>query len=252
MSTALSPIPRGPFVPTPVSLTRASRRLSRTGVFVAETLFRFGREPEESVRGRAERLRWVAENLAALHGLDVRVRGPRPSGPCALVANHLGYLDPVAILAHAPAIPIAKAEVAEWPLLGEIGAATGCLFVRRGCARSGARVLRGALRALDAGVSVLAFPEGTTTAGDRVLPFRRGLFGVARLAGAPVVPLTIRYLGGTRPWVGDAPFVPHYLRTAAAPRGRIELTFHEPIDAVGAAAALAERTRRVVASALPA
>lgn len=246
MTTSLSL----PAIRTGASIGRASRRLSRAGVFVAETLFRLGHEPTDSVQERAERLRWVAENLAALHGLDVRVRGPLPSGACVLAANHLGYLDPVAILAHVPAIPIAKAEVARWPLLGEIGTATGCLFVRRGCAQSGARVLRGALRSLDAGVPVLAFPEGTTTAGDRVLPFRRGLFGVARVAGVPIVPLTVRYRDGTRPWIGDDPFVPHYLRTAAAPRGEVELIFHEPIAARGSAVELAERTRAAVASGL--
>jgi len=234
-----------------VSVTRASRRLSRAGMFVAETLFRFGRVPTDSVKERAERLRWVAENLAALHGLDIRVRGRAPAGPCAIVANHLGYLDPVAVLAQVPCIPIAKAEVADWPLLGEIGAATGCLFVRRECAMSGARVLRGALRCLDAGVSVLCFPEGTTTAGHGVLPFSRGLFGVAQIGGVPVVPASVRYCEGTRPWIGNDPFVPHYLRTAASPRGRVELTFHEPIEPHGAPDVLAERARRVIGSALP-
>ncbi|MBO6937155.1 MAG: 1-acyl-sn-glycerol-3-phosphate acyltransferase [Deltaproteobacteria bacterium] len=217
---------------------------------MAETLFRFGREPTDSVRERADRLRWVAENLAALHGLDIRVKGPEPDGPCALVANHLGYLDPVAILAHVPCIPIAKAEVADWPLLGEIGEATGCLFVRRECAMSGAAVLRGALRCLDAGVPVLAFPEGTTTAGDRVLPFFRGLFGVARIADVPVVPMTVRYFDGTRPWIGNDPFVPHYLRTAASARGRVEVTFHAPIAAKGSPEVIAERAREAIASAL--
>jgi len=246
MNTALVPVA----LPRPVSLSRASRRLSRAGFFVAETLFRLGREPAGPVAERAERLRWVAENLAALHGLDVRVQGERPTGPCALVANHLGYVDPVAILTHVPSIPIAKAEVADWPLLGEIGSATGCLFVRRECPLSGARVLRGALRSLDAGVPVLAFPEGTTTAGDRVLPFRRGLFGIVRIAQVPVVPITVRYFDGTRPWIGNDPFVPHYLRTAAAARGGIELTFHDPIAPEGSAEELAERARRVIAAEL--
>jgi len=246
MTTALVPRP----MPESRSFTRASRRISRSGVFVAETLFRIGREPADSPRERAERLRWIAENLSALHGLDIRVRGPEPSGPCALVANHLGYLDPVAILAQLPAIPIAKAEVADWPLLGAMGVATGCLFVRRECPMSGAQVLRGALRALDAGVPVLAFPEGTTTAGGRVLPFRRGLFGVARIARVPVVPLTVRYHGGARPWIGDAPFLPHYLRTTAAHRARVELIFHEAISPEGSAEVLATRARRAISGAL--
>ena len=247
MRAALSSPPPTPTLP---GMGRAYRRISRAGLFVGETLLRLGRAPVHDPRERAERLSWVSENLGALHGLEVSVRGALPEQPAAIVANHLGYLDPVALLAQVPALPIAKAEVADWPLLGDIGRQLGCLFVQRECALSGARVLRGALRAFAAGVSVLAFPEGTTTAGERVLPFRRGLFGAARIAGVPIVPVAIRYLEGMRPWVGADAFVPHYLRTTAVARGRLELRFLDPLAADAPAAVLARRAEHLIGASL--
>ena len=105
-----------------------------------------------------------------------------------------------------------------WPILGAGAAALGVLFVQRGDAWSGARALRSALRALESGVSVLGFPEGTTSRGDDVLPFRRGLFGMAQLADVPVVPIAIHYSTAELRWFGDTWFLPHYLRTAMRPR----------------------------------
>ena len=79
------------------------------------------------------------------------------------------------------------------------------------------------MRALEAGVSVLGFPEGTTSRGDDVLPFRRGLFGIARLLGIPVVPIAIHYSTPELRWFGDAWFLPHYLRTAMRPSSLVQV-----------------------------
>jgi 1-acyl-sn-glycerol-3-phosphate acyltransferase len=67
--------------------------------------------------------------------------------------------------------------------------------------------------------------------GDRVLPFRRGLFGVALRAGIDVVPVALRYDPPGLTWVGDATFVPHFLRLAARRRARVTVTFGAPLSA---------------------
>jgi 1-acyl-sn-glycerol-3-phosphate acyltransferase len=232
----------------------AVRRVTRAGVFLAET---FGRLAATEVRAadapsRARRLAWVAEQMCALHGVDVIVRGRVPTEPCVLVANHLSYLDPVAILTHAPALAVAKREVAEWPLLGEPMRQMGVLFVDRSSPLSGARVLREAMRRLHEGASVLAFPEGTTTSGDRVLPFKRGVFGLARIANVPVVPVTIAYDTPEAAWVGDAPFLPHYVRTTTRTATRAFVRFGPTLDPTRAPSpdALAELARRHVLAGL--
>jgi 1-acyl-sn-glycerol-3-phosphate acyltransferase len=88
------------------------------------------------------------------------------------------------------------------------------------------RALRSGLRALQKGVSVLGFPEGTTSR-DQVLPFQRGLFGLARIARVPMVPIALRYDDPAAAWVGDEWFLPHYVRTAMRPETRATLRIGE-------------------------
>jgi 1-acyl-sn-glycerol-3-phosphate acyltransferase len=230
---------------------RASRRLRDAGVFVLDQVARskaIASEPApQEPRDAASRLKWVCENLCALHGLDVRVDGRMPRSPSVLVANHLSYLDPVVILAEIEAAAVAKREVADWPILGETLDHLGILFVERGCSTSGARVLLRAKRLLDAGVSVLVFPEGTTTYGDDVLPFRRGAFGLARRLGVPVVPIGLRYDSTEPCWVGEASFLPHYVKTTSRRATRAHLTFGDPMRARGRTSeTFAEDVRSVV------
>jgi 1-acyl-sn-glycerol-3-phosphate acyltransferase len=100
-------------------------------------------------------------------------------------------------------------------------------------------------------VSVLIFPEGTTTHGDRVLPFKRGSFGVAALAGVPVVPVALRYESAAAAWVGDDTFLPHYMRTVAKPYTRVSVDFLPALSHAGQdAGELAEQARRAIEDAL--
>lgn len=161
---------------------------------------------------RARLLRETCTRASGALGVDVDVDGAVPRAPCVIVANHLSWLDPVVLGALTPSVPIAKAEVARWPVVGPLCGQLGVLFVERGSASSGARVLRSARRALAEGVSVLGFPEGTTARPAQGLqPFHRGLFGLARLCGVPVVPVTLAYDDDDVCWIGDDGFVGHYL-----------------------------------------
>jgi 1-acyl-sn-glycerol-3-phosphate acyltransferase len=129
--------------------------------------------------------------------------------------------------------------------------ATGVLLLERGEVGSGLRVMRAAREAFLAGLPILNFPEGTTTPGDRVLPLRRGLFDVARRAGAGVVPLALRYDSPDLAWVGDATFVPHFLGLAARPRSTVHLRFGARLEPASFAnAALLARATRDGISAL--
>jgi 1-acyl-sn-glycerol-3-phosphate acyltransferase len=180
---------------------------------------------DASVTERAAAIAQVFASLARRHGLTMEVAGDVPQGPCVLVSNHVSYLDPIALLPLVPALPISKGEVGRWPLLGAGARATGVLFVDRDSTWSGARVLLRTLAVLDAGGSVLNFPEGTTTDGTSVLPFRRGIFGAARRARVPIVPVALAYPDPESAWTGDQTFAPHYLRTAAKERIHVRVAF---------------------------
>lgn len=234
---APSPAPTG-FWPrlwaAPAAVSRSGRRLTRAGLFAFEALRHIRRSAPadhevDEARARAQTLSWFSENMCVLHGIQVHVAGRPLQRPAIYVANHLGYFDPPAILSVVPALPIAKAELGSWPIVGEGLRVLGALLVERGNAHSGARVLRRCLRLLEAGASVLAFPEGTTTEGDVVLPLRRGIFGAARLAGVPVVPIAVRYDAREACWVGDQSFVPHYVRTSARTSTRVQLVIGDPL-----------------------
>ncbi|MFO0582962.1 MAG: lysophospholipid acyltransferase family protein [Anaeromyxobacter sp.] len=171
-----------------------------------------------------------AEALATL-GIEVEADGPRPPPGALLCANHLSYLDPIVVASVARCVPISKAELADWPVFGPVARATGVLFITRGNTASGLEVMRHAQALLEGGLSVLNFPEGTTTRGDGVLPFRPGLFGTARRAGAPVVPISIAYDPPGLAWTGAATFLPHFLALAARPRSAVRVRFGAPVPA---------------------
>jgi 1-acyl-sn-glycerol-3-phosphate acyltransferase len=201
---------------------------------------------------RAERLVTTCERLGERLRMNVEVRGRVPEGACVIIANHLSYLDPLAVGWTLPVGAVAKSEIMDWPGVGEAVADLGVVFVERGSAHSGAAALRKMMRLLEAGVPVLVFPEGTTTNGEDVLPFSRGAFGAARLMRVPVVPATIRYDSADVAWVGEASLVPHAVKLHRHQQLRAELIFGPTLQplAFPNASALAEATRQCIRSLL--
>jgi 1-acyl-sn-glycerol-3-phosphate acyltransferase len=237
--------------------TLAAARVARMGGHVLESIGRYrldaaGIDRARRLLLRGERLQRVAAEVCRLHGFEARVEGVLPNRPAILIANHVSYVDAPVLASLMPCTVIAKAEVARWPLIGAGARALGTLFVDRGDPWSGARALRHALHGLRAGVSVIGFPEGTTSNGNDVLPFRRGLFGLAQIANVPVIPVALHYVSPELRWYGDDWFLPHYLRTAMRRRSLVQVrvgrtiaprSLHSPED-------LAHRTRSAIRSML--
>jgi 1-acyl-sn-glycerol-3-phosphate acyltransferase len=155
-----------------------------------------------------------------MHRWQPVLEGRLPSGPAVLVANHLSYIDPLVVCALTPCLPIAKQEVSSWPFIGAATRALGVQFMRRGDAVAGASTLRRAKATLAEGVQILNFPEGTTTAGAPK-PFAPGIFGLARRAGVPVIPLALAFENPDLAWVGDDLLLPHYLEALLAGPSRV-------------------------------
>src|SRR5215470_3270948 len=134
----------------------AVRRIVATGVTTLEAIGRGRLEKHPEVRARI--LSRAAARLLDAHGIEIAVSGAPEAGPAILVANHLGYLDPLVITSLWPCAPIAKSEFGKWPLLGSSARGLGVLFVRRGDVLNSAKVLRSAGRLLDRGLTILNFP----------------------------------------------------------------------------------------------
>jgi len=110
-----------------------------------------------------------------------------------VVSNHLSYLDVLAFSALGPCIFVSKAEVKSWPLFGVLATAAGTIFVDRKRARS-APESNGEIEAvLREKIAVVLFPEGTSSGGSTVIPFRSSLFEAAIRSNEPVTPASIRY-----------------------------------------------------------
>lgn len=234
----------------PAAALRAAGRVLATAGVAAGAVRRLRRlDPDARPDDRALCLRDAARRVLGSHRIEVRVAGPLPEGPALLASNHVSWIDPLVVASVLACVPVSKGEVGAWPVVGPLAAALGVLFVARGDAASGVAVMRAARRILEDGLPVLNFPEGTTTAGTDVREFHRGLFAVARRAGAPVVPVALAYEPAHLSWTGDQSFLPHWLRVAALPRARVTVRFGAPLSprALDGAAGLADAARaRVV------
>ena len=146
---------------------------------------------------RALKRRWSRQLLETLGiRLKVGAGGTAPNAslpPGLVVSNHISWLDIYVINALVPAAFVAKDDVQGWPLIGWLCEHTETIFIERGSRTAAQRTRETLTGCLRAGAHVAVFPEGTSTSGERVLPFHAALFQSAIDAGVPVVPLALRY-----------------------------------------------------------
>lgn len=138
--------------------------------------------------------RWSRRLLARL---GVRLAADEAAlARCAsglLVCNHVSFIDIFVINAVLPSGFVAKADVAGWPLIGWLCRRSETVFLARGNRRAAHQTQQRMVEQLLGGARLAIFPEGTTTAGDRVLPFHGALFQAAIDAAVPVHCLALRY-----------------------------------------------------------
>ena len=157
--------------------------------------------------------KWACTLLRFLNG-HVAMRGVVP--PRGLIAaNHISYMDVLVLASLRPCLFVAKSEVRKWPLIGILCERAGVLFLDRSSMRAAAAANRTIADALRAGVTVVVFPEGTTTAGDTMLPPHAALFQSALDCEQPIIPAWITYAEEQRDriaYYGDATLMPHLLQ----------------------------------------
>ncbi len=216
--------------------------------------------------GRVGRLQagWSGLLLAAA-GVRVVVTGPRPVPGSLVVANHVSWLDVLALNRVVPVRMLAKTEVRDWPLIGPMAARVGTLFLARDRLRALPGAVAAVAGALRDGSCVGVFAEGTTRCGRDLGRFRPAALQAALDAGAPVVPVALSYADtdgapdAGAAFVGDDSLVSSLVRVAAARRTVLTvrvLPVQVPVRLGGAPArSRRESSRRVaaaVAAALPA
>lgn len=161
---------------------------------------------------------WARGVLLVL-GVRVTLEGRPPAeGPFVLVTNHLSYLDVIVLAMVTRTRFVAKSEVRSWPVWGFLARMMGTIFIDRQRRRDTARVSDTIEDALTQGDGVAIFPEGTSTRGSEVGPFRSSLLEAACRSAAPVYSAGLSYR--TPPedppahlavcWWGDMEFGPHF------------------------------------------
>ena len=178
--------------------------------------------------------------LCRILGLRLRVVGtPAPGAAVLFLSNHTSWLDIPVLGAVLRAPFVSKAEVGTWPGVSLIARLGRTVYVSRARGRTGEEAAAMRQRLAEGG-SLVLFPEGTSSDGTRVLPFRSSFLAVAE-AAATVQPVTVVYdrLGGLpatrrdRPafaWYGDMEISSHFWQLARRNGGQATVVLHPPVD----------------------
>ncbi len=187
--------------------------------------------------------RFWHKGICAIMGLKTEIRGTPVSGRQIIyISNHLSYLDIPVIGSILKASFIAKEDIAHWPVIGFLAKVQQTAFISRNSAK--AKTVANALdKMVKDGKSLILFPEGTSTVGTSVLPFKSSLFSLAQpkdMAPVSIQPFVLELIDAngealtpkTRDyyaWYGDMDFSPHiwiFLQTRGA---TVRLTFLDVI-----------------------
>jgi len=260
--------------------------VTRLGLYLALTLVLMPLQVAAlALEGRGRKLLplWYHGRCCRILGLEVQRRGRQSrKHPTLYVSNHVSYLDITVLGSLIAGSFIAKSEVAGWPLFGWLARLQRTVFVERQAARVATQRDQVTER-LAEGDSLVLFAEGTSDDGNRVLPFRSGLFAAAesRHDGEPVVvqPVSIaytkldglplgRYLRPFFAWYGDMDLAPHMWQLVGLGRVTVVVEFHPPVSlaefasrkalcahchsvvSAGVAAALSGRRRTALAASI--
>ena len=182
--------------------------------------------------------------LTALLNIKIVLEGERDRWvECGamIVSNHLGYLDGIVLGSIFPVIYVSKKEVRGWPLIGQWTALVGTVYVDRTRRNKIPSLIEEIAKNLQQKTNVLIFPEGTSTNGERVLPFQSSFFAAPLSARAPVVPVTLTYkrvdgepLSKSNRdrvcWYGDMEFVSHFWNLLALQSVEVSVRIHPKIE----------------------
>lgn len=161
--------------------------------------------------------------------------------PTLFLSNHVSYLDIIILGAYIPGYFIAKSEVSGWPLLGFLAKLQNTLFFER----KGNKVqsqLNVMAHHFNQHKNLILFPEGTSTNGEEVLPFKSSLLKSAELSSEDVMiqPVTIcynkyhnkkmnAYIRDHFAWYGEMPFGSHFFSAAGLGNSVVNIIFHQPV-----------------------
>ncbi len=205
-----------------------------TGVFILSVVF-----PWINQSKKDHRIQMWSQRLLRIFKLRLVVTGLENVAPvpALFAANHISWLDIHAINACKPIRFVAKSEVRSWPIFGWMAKQLGTVFIRRDNARHAREVVEQIADVLNT-ESICIFPEGTSSNGEQVLPFRPNLFESALAAKCPIYPLSIRYVcqktglrSDSPAFIGDMGLLESMSRVIHEPGLLVQIHFLQPYRA---------------------
>ncbi len=203
------------------------------------------------IKDEARRRRYYIENITryaklALKTMNFEIETVGAEGKFGagrnylIVSNHMSYIDILCLSSVHSSMFVTSKDMGENFFLGTLAELGGSVFVERRHRGQIERDLTEISEALRQGFDVVLYPEGTSTNGETVLPFKKSLLMAAVEAGVDVLPMTIKYTHvNGEPfsranadrvcWYGDMDFAPHLLGLFGVKSMRVKLEFLEPI-----------------------
>ena len=182
------------------------------------SLFSFG-NTKRRIRWKNFVVSYWAAGVARVIGCTITINGQLPESPFFMVSNHLSYIDILPFWKHLNTTFIAKSDIKEWPFFGNAARLLGIIFIDRQKRKDLARVNKLIKQRLDEQEGILLFPEGTSSKGAKVLPFRSSLLFYPAEQQIPVYFASISYsINGESSarawknicWWGDMDFFSHF------------------------------------------
>lgn len=147
--------------------------------------------------------------------------GQLERGGYVIIANHVSYVDGIVLGSIFPIVFVSKREVKKWPIVGQWNVLCGTIFINRQRKNEVGALVREMTRKLRQEANILLFPEGTSTNGEKMLPFQTAPLAAPLRSRSIIVPVTLAYTTiDEQPvtavnrdfvyWYGDMDFVTHF------------------------------------------
>lgn len=175
------------------------------------------------------RRNWIKYVCLPVLNVKTIVKGKPAAGAGLYVSNHRSFLDPAIISRYLDAFIIAKAEIADYPLINKGAEVTGVIWVRRDSKDSRAATRQAYIDTIAEGYNVLVYPEGTISTDKETLPFKRGTFNEAAKNNFQVVPVVLEYRDKSDIWTINS-LLKFYIKQASKWSIQTKLSFGEPIS----------------------
>lgn len=176
-------------------LYRISRLIAHTflGLFTVTLIF-----PLAGKHFKLRLIKWWCQHLLDIFNVGVIIFGSCPpsyrtASNNMMIANHISWLDIYAINSILPIRFVAKSDIRSWPVIGYLASKANVLFIERGKKHQAARIMDIVALSLKAGDNLCLFPEGTTTDGTAIMPFKGSLIQSAIESQSTIWPVAIRY-----------------------------------------------------------